>query len=75
MVLQTTTNTCNMGDRSPIILTERKKRRMAAKAKEEMNAQLESEKSVDALDTLVSEDNNNNNNNNMQNTIYLYKMV
>ena len=64
-----------MGDRSPIILTERKKRRMAAKAKEEMNAQLESEKSVDALDTLVSEDNNNNNNNNMQNTIYLYKMV
>ena len=53
-----------MGDRSPIILTERKKRRLAAKAKEEMKAQLDSEKSVDALDTLVSGDNNNNNNNN-----------
>ena len=52
-----------MGDRSPIILTERKKRRMAAKAKEEMKAQLDSEKSVDALDTLISGDNNNNNNN------------
>ena len=47
-----------MGDRSPIILTERKKRRLAAKAKEEMKAQLDSEKSVDALDTgLVSGDN------------------
>ena len=47
-----------MGDRLPIILTERKKRRLAAKAKEEMKAQLDSEKSVDALDTgLVSGDN------------------
>ena len=34
MVLQTTTDTCKMGDRSPIIYSERKKRRMAAKAKE-----------------------------------------
>ena len=41
-----------MGDRSPIIYTERKKRRMAAKAKE-AKAQLDSENSVDALDTLV----------------------
>ena len=46
-----------MGDRSPIIYTERKKRRMAAKAKE-AKAQLDSENSVDALDSLVSGDNN-----------------
>ena len=55
-----------MGDKSPIILTERKKRRMAAKAKEEMKARfqwaIDSEQSVDAVETLVSGDNNNNNN-------------
>ena len=39
---------------------------MAAKAKE-AKAQLGSENSVDALDTLVSGDNNNNNNNNNNN--------
>ena len=49
-----------MGDRSPIIYSERKKRRMAAKAKE-AKALLDCENSVDALDTLVSGDNNNNN--------------
>ena len=55
-----------MGDKSPIILTERKKRRMAAKEKEEMKARfqwaIDSEQSVDAVETLVSGDNNNNNN-------------
>ena len=43
-----------MGDKSPIILTGRKKRRMAAKAKEEMKARfqwaIDSEQSVDAVD-------------------------
>ena len=55
-----------MGDKSPVILTQRKKRKLAAKAKEEMLARFQW--AIDKVDDAVeSHDNKNNNNNNNNN--------
>ena len=64
-----------MGDKSPVILTQRKKRKLAAKAKEEMLARFQwaIDKVEDAVESHDNKNNNNNNDNNDTNDNHRWK--